>query len=219
MSTRHTLVCGRVSAFASIVAFGLLVSACGSDPGFTDDDDGTTQAALDTTAKIEGFLDGRPLVMEAAGIPSHPNGYLADINLEQATQCYHRVEMTLSGANFAVSSALGTLENAPAKGDIGTCNTGATSTELSFSSVSHLIENIDGDAECFDFTISYAGFSQEGRGSIDEARSALSLELYFKDQATGMRCADGPPGSAGVQLNGAPFEGNAVQVYTILTES
>jgi hypothetical protein len=207
-----------MNASKALFAFPLLAAACGSDPGFSEVDPSGSEVTLDTPAKIEGFLDGRSLVMEGTGIPTHPNGFLADVNLEQATQCYHRVEMLLSGANFSVKSALGTLNGAPNKGDVGQCDEAATSNELSFSSVSHAVENVQGDAECFDFTVSYAGFSQEGRGAIVEDGTKLQLELYFKDQATGMRCADGPPGSPGLMLNGSAFQGNAVQVYTIAAE-
>lgn len=210
-----------VAMNTKIVLFpiALFAAACGSDPGFSETEPSGSDVALDTPAKIEGYLDGRKLTMEGPGIPTHPNGFLADVNLEQATQCYHRVEMLLSGANFKVTSALGTLNNAPNKGDVGECDEAAASNELSFSSVTHAIENIQGDAECFDFTVSYAGFSQEGRGSINEDGTELRLEIFFKDQATNMRCADGPPGTPGIQLNGAPFQGNAVQIYAIAPES
>ena len=201
----------------AVTVFALSASAlvgCGSDPGGETGDSGST-ATLDTAAKIEGFIEGKPLVMEGADIPSHPNGYLQDANLGQATQCYHRVEMNLTGTTFHVKSALGTLNGAPNAGDVGTCDHASMSNELEFNSTSYLVENVTGDAECFDFTISYTGFGQEGRGRITEDQTGVELELYFRDKAAGITCADGAPGSGGVQLDGKPFEGDAVQVYRL----
>ncbi len=43
------------------------------------------------------------------------------------------------------------------------------SAELTFDSTAALVENIEGNGECFDFTITYPGFGQEGRGSISAA--------------------------------------------------
>jgi hypothetical protein len=202
----------------AVTVFALSASAlvgCGSDPGGDTGDTGGT-AALDTPAKIEGFLEGRPLVMEGDDIPSHPNGYLQDANFEAATQCYHRVQMALTGTTFNVVSALGTLKDAPNPGDVGTCDRSTPAgPELKFDSKTYLVENVQGDAECFDFTITYTGFGQEGRGRITEDRSVVELELYFSDQAAGISCADGPPGSDGVTLKEKPFEGDSVQVYRV----
>ena len=203
----------RLGAAACAALLGLGAIGCGSDPG---GDDGTQPTAkLDSAAKIEGFVEGKALVMEGDDIPTHPNGFLADVNLEQATQCYHKVEMALSGAAFHVQSEMGTLADAPNKGDVGKCEKAEVSGKLEFNSTSYLVENVEGDATCFDFTITYTGFAQEGRGAIDADRTSLELEIFFKDQATGIRCADGAPGSGGIQLNGAAFEGDAVQVYRI----
>lgn len=203
---------------SSLCALSLASLACGSDPGFTDDGGlggGDPVAKLDTAAKIEGFLENKPLVMEGANIPSDPMGYNANGNFGQATQCYNRTEMTLSGANFHVKSALGTLNGAPNTGDIGMCDTSTASNTLMFDSKSYVIENIKGDAECFDILLDYGSFKQEGRGALTADRKSLKLELYFADQATAIKCADGNPGTAGVTLNGKPFAGNSVQTYTI----
>ena len=72
------------------------------------------------------------------------------------------------------------------------------STELKFDSTSYLVENVEGDAECFDFTVTYTGFGQEGRGRITEDRTVLELEIFFKDSANGITCADGEVGSGGI---------------------
>ena len=78
--------CVMNSKFA-IVPFVLLAAACGSDPGFSETDTTGADVTLDTTAKIEGNHDGRKLTMEGTGNPTHPTGFPADVNLEQATQC------------------------------------------------------------------------------------------------------------------------------------
>ncbi|MCY0999409.1 hypothetical protein OWM54_19930 [Myxococcus sp. MISCRS1] len=60
------------------------------------------------------------------------------------------------------------------------------------------------------------GLVQEGRGGFTADQKTLKLELYFKNQATGSRCANGAVGtSSSVTLNGQPFTGNAVQTYSI----
>jgi hypothetical protein len=204
---------GTVTITAFLAAALLAATGCGSDPG-TDTGTGP-EAKLDSAAKIEGFLEDKPLVMAGDDIPTHPNGYLRDVNLAQATQCYSEVNMALKGSNFDVKSKLGTLMNAPNTGDVGKCDESTVSRELEFNSTTYLVENIEGDAECFDITITYTGFGQEGRGAISEDRKELHLELYFKDKAANMRCADGKPGAKGVQLDGKPFDGDAVQVYQI----
>jgi hypothetical protein len=98
-------------------------------------------------------------------------------------------------------------------GDTGTCDHATPAGELTFDSTAILIENVT--ADCFDFTATYVGFAQEGRGKLTDNGATLSLEIFFKDQATGHRCGDGAVGEATVQLNGAPFVGDAVQVYTV----
>lgn len=170
---------------------------------------------LTTPAQIEAFLDGKTLTMTGNDIPSHPNGYDENTNFGSATQCYAQTVMVLNGTTFSVVSDLGTLENAPMSGDTGTCNHDVVSATLPFDSTSHVFENIQGNADCFDFNINYNGFAQEGRGAISADGGTLNLELYFKDQAVNMRCADGAVGASGVMVNGQPFAGDAVQVYRI----
>ncbi|MGC3999900.1 MAG: hypothetical protein QM767_21650 [Anaeromyxobacter sp.] len=88
---------------------------------------------------------------------------------------------------------------------------------LPFSSTNVLIENVAGNATCFDVTVTYTGFAQEGRGRFLDDGDTLELELFFSGQATGHRCADGAVGEATVTLNAAAFTGNAVQTYRITT--
>jgi len=194
------------AALAPLLLAGGL-TACGGDDGAG----GGSGAALDTPAAISAYLEGKTLKMEGASIPSHPNGYDENTNFGNATQCYTSVTMTPTSASWHVVSVLGTLDNAPATGDTGTCNHDAPGTELSFDSTAILIENVTSD--CFDFTATYVGFGQEGRASITEA--SLSLEIFFKGQATGHRCGDGAIGAQTVTLSGMPFTGDAVQQYTI----
>lgn len=174
---------------------------------------GDAGQGFDTAQKINAYLEGKTVTMEGDAIPSHPNGYDENTNFGNATQCYQSVTMTPSNVAWHVVSSLGTLEGAPAAGDTGTCDHDTSSGELAFDSTAILIENVS--ADCFDFTATYVGFAQEGRGKISADGGSLSLEIFFKGQAAGHRCGDGAIGSATVQLNGAAFTGDAVQVYTI----
>lgn len=170
---------------------------------------------FDTAAKILAHLEGQTMVMEGENIPSHPNGYDETVNFGSASQCYQSVSMAVAAGTFNVTSVLGTLRNAPNQGDKGTCDREAVAGTLSFSSTNVLIENVQGDGECFDVTFTYTGFVQEGRGRISPDGKTLELELYFKDQAVNSRCAQGGVGAPGVTLNGMEHTGNSVQTYII----
>jgi hypothetical protein len=152
--------------------------------------------------------------MEAADIPSHPNGYDENVNFGQASQCLHRVTMEIRERAFAIVTVSGTLEDAPRSGDEGRCDRASPNgTELRFDTTAALIENVAGGGDCFDITLTYSGFGQEGRGAIGADGATVALELYFRDQAIGHRCADGEVGADGVTLNQEPFGGFAVQTY------
>lgn len=172
---------------------------------------------LDNGARIDAFLEGKTLTMTGADIPTEPNGIDENRNAGQATQCINRTEMRVSSGAFSVSTTLAVLDDAPELGTVGTCNREAPAgNALSFASTHHLVENVQGNAECFDFTITYPGFAQEGRGKIEPDGSVIYLELFFKDTAVGHRCGDGAIGELNtVTLNGAAFSGNAVQVYRV----
>ena len=73
------------------------------------------------------------------------------------------------------------------------------------------------DGECFDLTVTFNGFSQEGRGTINADGSLVTLELFFGGQAAKHRCADGDPGASGVTIKSTAFTGNALQKYTVAT--
>lgn len=205
----------------TLVLFAGLFLGCQGEPIYINENGGqnnpppTTEGALDSASKLSAFLDGTTLTMEGSAIPSHPNGFNENVNFGQATQCYMRVVMKPLAGKINIASDLGTLENAPNSGDVGTCNRSTLSAALAFDSTAVLYENIQGDAECFDFTVTFPGFGQEGRGKISSDRKTLVLELFFKDQAVGHRCADGAVGSPSVTLNQNPFMGNAQQTYTI----
>jgi hypothetical protein len=141
-------------------------------------------------------------------IPSHPNGLDEDVDFAQATQCYQKVTMTPLGGRISVESQLGTLTQ-------DGCDHERLGGEARFTSTAVLIENVVGEAECFDFTVTYAGFGQEGRGKINADQTELMLEIFFKDNAIGHRCADGGVGDPTVTLNQNMFTGDARQRYAI----
>jgi hypothetical protein len=196
-------------------ALGLV--GCGDD-GKDPDPNPPPAKKFDTAEKIRTHLEGKALVMEGINIPSHPNGYNEDTNFGSATQCYEKVTMSVSGGNFAVTSTLGTLRDAPNAGNTGTCEPVALGTPLTFTSTAVLIENVKGDGECFDISVTYPSFRQVGRASLSDEGRTLALELYFDSQAAGATCEAGLVGSRTVRLNNADFTGNAVQTYSVLAE-
>ena len=204
-----------------LVVLSVLTLACGTpsvvgDAGF----DAGAVAKFDTAVKITNFLDAKTLTMEGANIPTYPNGFLQDLDLGASTQCYQKVVMKVASGSFAVTSDLGTMRGsdgggAPGVGKLGSCDRLAKSNTVSFTSTAVLVENVKNNGECFDFTITFIGFSQEGRGTINADGSAVTLELFFGGKAAKHRCADGNPGATGVLVNGAAFTGNALQKYIV----
>lgn len=198
----------------ALALLALTLSACGGEELYVDAPV-TTAGRFASPSKLMAFLDGKTLNMSGARIPSHPNGYDEDLNFGQATQCYKQVTMRPGSGRVQVVSELGTLNGAPMAGDRGECDHGSLSAQLTFDSTAVLIENVKEDGSCFDFTITYPGFGQEGRGSVDAEGTTLVLELFFKDQATGHRCAAGEVGAPTVTLSQRMFTGDARQTYTI----
>lgn len=179
-------------------------------------DAGTNAVSLMNESQILAFLESKTLVMEPSGVPSHPNGFDANVNFGQATQCIHRVELSVSAGNFRLKTEMGTLKNAPQVEDVGECDRSTPSGQtFSFDTTSSKLENVRDDGGCFDLTLTYAGFGQEGRGGFTPDRTQLLLELFFRDQAVGHRCADGDVGDATITLNQEAFTGDAVQVYQV----
>lgn len=205
---------GVVVGLCAVGIMGALVG-CGADDAFVDGNDMTMQGAYSSPSRILAYLDGKTMVMEGDAIPTHPNGFSQDTNFGSATQCYKKVTMKDQANRIQVVSQLGTLKDAPTTGTTGTCDRQSLASELTFDSTAVLIENVKGNGTCFDFTITYSAFGQEGRGKISEDGKTLVLELFFKDQATGHRCAAGDPGAATVTLSQQPFTGNALQTYSI----
>lgn len=192
---------------------GSLVVACGGEE-ITTTPPTTNTAKFSTANKITAHLDGKTMTMEGNNIPSHPNGFDENANFGANSQCYQNVVMTQQAGRIHVVSNLGTVEGAAA-GAVGTCNKDLFSAKLEFDSTAVLIENVKDNGGCFDFNITYAGFAQEGRGSISADGNTLILELFFGGRAAGHRCADGAVGSQTVTLMGAMFTGDARQTYAI----
>lgn len=204
----------RIASLFLCTGVAALALACGGE----EENNPPAEIRCDTPSKVLACLDGKVLTMTGQNIPSHPNGFNEHVNFGAATQCYHNVEMRLQAGVASLKTQVGTLNNAPNTGDVGECDRATRSAELSFVSTAVQVENVQGNGECFDFTITFPGFAQEGRGSIDLAGKRLKLELFFKDQAAGHRCADGAVGARSVTLNMAPFTGDAVQTYAITEE-
>ncbi|MEZ4464008.1 MAG: Ig-like domain-containing protein [bacterium] len=224
----------RRRKYSFALAF-LLLAACEGDPVYVvlGDDAGPRGPARDAGGaggagggggaldlsnprRVEAFLEGKVLRMAGSDVPSHPNGFDANVNFGQATQCYSEVEITVLGGSWTTRSVLGTLNGASDVGDVGMCDPATPGASLEFASTAVLIGEVRGNGTCFDVTATYAGFGQEGRGRISADGTTAEFEFFFKDQATGHRCADGDVGQAGtVTLNNMPFTGDAVQVYRI----
>ncbi|MCP3099202.1 hypothetical protein LZ198_10005 [Myxococcus sp. K15C18031901] len=190
---------------SAVMLCALSLVGCGDD-----NDPVVEKPKLDSSANILAFLEGKTLTMEGANIPSHPNGFSEDTDYGASSQCYQKVTMSVAGGNFKVDSIPGTIQE-------GACNHELAKNPLSFTSTTVLIENVATDGSCFDVTFTFpGGLVQEGRGGFATDQKTLKLELFFKNQSTGSRCAAGAVGAAGtVTLNASPFTGNAVQTYAI----
>jgi hypothetical protein len=209
-----------VAAFAGLVGCGTVTTTdAGVDAGTMMDGGSDAGVTLDLTTdiKIFAYLEGKTMVMTGADIPSSPNGFNENINFGAATQCYHKTSIAVLAGNFNVTSDLGQFNSIPDAGVAGMCNRAVKTTTQTFSSTTILIENVKNNAECFDFTATYVGFKQEGRGKISPDGKTVTLELFFA--ATGHRCADGAVGATGVKLatsaGAVPFAGDAKQVYRV----
>lgn len=200
---------------SAVMVCALSLVGCGGDDKEPEPEPEPTQK-FDTPAKIQAHLEGKTLVMEGVNIPSFPNGFNEDTNYGSATQCYEKVSMNVSGGNFAVTSTLGTLRDAPNVGNVGTCDHSvAAGTPLSFTSTAVLIENVKSNGSCFDISVTYPSFKQAGRAKLAGDGKTLTLELFFEGQAVGANCAAGVVGSRTVKLNNVDFTGNARQVYAV----
>ncbi len=195
--------------FLGALAILSLSAACGGGSS-------NNTVTLTSASAINTYLEGKTMVMAGSDIPADPDGYDENTNYGSATQCYNKSTIQILSGTWNVTSVLGTLNGAASSGATGTCDTTTPSgSPLMFSSTAVDIENVQGNATCFDITVTYAGFAQDGRGTISADGKTVELELYFSGQATGDKCANGAVGASGVQLNGAAFTGNAVQTYRV----
>jgi hypothetical protein len=193
------------------------LAGCGGDSNSTADA-GSPDAktlALGDSAKIMAYLEGKTLKMDGTNIPPYPNGFNEDKNLGPASQCYISTTIGVAGGQFNVTSVLGKITGAPNVGDVGTCDHTMNGGQAQFTSTNILIENVKNNAACFDITVTYTGFAQEGRAKISPDGKTVTMELYFANQATGHRCAAGDVGAQTVTLNSAAFTQNAQQVYVV----
>lgn len=196
-------------------------SGGGSSGGVADAGQGLDGGALDTGSRVLAFLEGKLLTMAGGDIPRAPNGYDQNVYFGAVTQCYHRVTHRMTLRNFLTTATAGTWSQdggfgLPINGTVGTCNTAmAFGTPGVFTTTLVTVANVQGDADCFDVTLVYPTYSQEGRGRISVDRSVAELELYFSPQATGHRCANGSIGDGGVRVLGTPVTLGAVQRYVI----
>lgn len=218
---KHLLLAAAAFALCACEGDPIFINANGGADGGTPEPSAEPEPEAGTNdfgsvAKIEAFLEGKTLLMAGDDLCSHPNGFDANTNLGQATQCYHSVEIAVLAGRWTTRSVLGALSGAPEVGDVGTCDTDAEGAPLEFASTAVLIANVSGNGDCFDVTATYPGFGQEGRGQIAPDGQTVYLEFYFKDTAVGHRCADGAVGdTTNVRVNDAPFSGDAIQVYRI----
>lgn len=184
---------------------------------------GMTAPQRDTPAKISAFLEGKKLTMAGADLPTHPNGLNENVYFGASTQCYNNTVIDVASGNFNVTAQLGTWRSldggTPMAGTVGQCDRATVSGPFSATSTAVLIQNVKGNAECFDIDVTFNSYAQEGRGSIEPDGTKVKLELYFKNGAVNNRCADGNPGATGVKqvVMGTqyPFSGNAVQSYAV----
>lgn len=200
----------------------VLVAACGMPTPTPIVDAGADAgvAKLDTADRVFTFLEGKTLTMEGANIPLAPNGYNQHVYFGTNTQCYNKTVIKVMNKNFTTTSNAGTWTGGdggvPANGTIGMCNTAmAFGNPLNFNSMNVVIENVTGDAECFDINVDYGAFKQEGRGSISADRAKVNLELFFQNQALNHRCTNGVPGTTGVKVLMNDLTFDAVQKYAV----
>ena len=197
--------------------------AAGGAGGGSGTAGGMATVTLDTAAKVSTYLEGKKLEMLGADIPSHPNGFNENAYFGASTQCYHSTTITVAAMNFNVAAELGTWRSldggTPMNGTLGSCDRATVAGPFAATSTAVLIQNVSGNADCFDIDVTFNSYAQEGRGSIDQTTGKAKLELYFKNGSVNNRCADGNPGATGVKqvVMGMqyPFTGNAVQTYTV----
>jgi len=209
----------KKTLLSALMLCSLSLAACGDDEPVTPPDE-TPEVKYNTVAAVNQALEGKTLVMEGTNIPPFPQGIPENMNLGAATQCYHKVTMTIAGNKPTVAPEMGTLSGAASVGSMGTCDRATVSaTPTPYVAQEVLVENVAADGTCFDVRYTYNGFAQEGRGQISQDGTKLSLEIFFAGKAQNAKCANGPVGTTGVlvDIGAGPkaLLGNATQVYTI----
>lgn len=192
----------------------LALAGCGSS-----DDDSSNAPTLNTPTAINAYLEGKTWLMAGDDLPAMPNGFSEDV--AAFNQCYNQVQIQVAAATWNVHSVMGTIDATP------NCTHQANGTVLDFASenarlgadatVGGAAGKIVGNGECFDISVNYGSFTQEGRGSFSADGKTLSLELYFAGQATGATCTDGAVGSGIKKFLGTDVttQPDSVQVYRL----
>jgi hypothetical protein len=204
----------------------LTLAACGGpatlpDAGTTAPDAGVDAGLVmdfSTGRKVLTFLEGKTLVMSGADIPSSPNGLSETFDLGANTQCYRAITLRVSDGGVAATIEAGHLTRG-ADGGADACDHTVTTDTATYTSRSLLLDNAVDNGRCFDVTIDYAAFGEEGRGRIAPDGTTVTLELYFRGKALHHRCDDGELGAPTVELlvggTPVPFSGDALQRYRV----
>jgi len=123
-----------------------------------------------------------------------------------------------------------TIRSTPVEADLLTsldggarCDHTTTTATTTFSSTDVILDNVQDNGRCFDITVNYGRFSEEGRGRISPDGTAVTLELYIGGKALLHRCEDGPVGSRSVRLaigsagqgRVVRLAGDSIQVYRV----
>jgi hypothetical protein len=175
-----------------------------------------------TGRKILNYLEGKTLVMAGRDIPECPFGISEAVDLGVSTQCYRAITIRVANGAFASTVEGGALATLP-DGGLGCDHTATTSTS-NFTSMSVLIDNVVDNGACFDVTLDFGAFGEEGRGRIAPDGTSVTLELYFRRKASQHRCEDGAVGSQVNLIIGSPGTGagkvahpvgDTLQVYRI----
>jgi hypothetical protein len=173
---------------------------------------------LSSASQILGQLAGNTWVMAGADLPPYPNGVNQDLDLGANSECFVSSTLTLDGGVLVNQLELGLVAPVPDAG-ITRCDHTTSTGTMTLTSSSLRLDNVAADGTCFDLTIGYGRFGEEGRGQMSPDGQTVTLELYFSGWATRDRCQDGPVGDGGVQLIIAgklvPVLGDARQVYRV----
>lgn len=217
----------RLPSFSVLL---VVLTACGGssqpdaglleDAGFLEDaglvEDAGVVMDFSTGRKILTYLEGKTMVMTGPDIPSSPHGLSEAFDLGANTQCFRAITLRMTGGAFASRVELGRLAP-PADGGAAFCDHTLTTVTATYTSKAVLVDNVQDNGRCFDITIDYTTFGEEGRGKMSPDGGLVTLELYYRGKATQHRCEDGPVGAPNVHLlvGGAsvPFSGSSLEVY------